>query len=134
VCGRRSRTFLPVGSTGPAVEQTEHAKAVCRGCEVITQCLEWALTTGQDAASGAGRPKTSAACCVAPGGYDTHGAHQPAMHSNRAVLRREWRGGVAARFRFPGGAQHRPPDAGGPSLPASEGPLCVASLRPVTPG
>jgi WhiB family redox-sensing transcriptional regulator len=41
--------FFPVGSTGPAVEQTERAKAVCAGCDVITQCLEWALTTGQDA-------------------------------------------------------------------------------------
>jgi WhiB family redox-sensing transcriptional regulator len=41
--------FFPVGSTRPAVEQTERAKAVCAGCEVITQCLEWALTTGQDA-------------------------------------------------------------------------------------
>jgi WhiB family redox-sensing transcriptional regulator len=39
--------FFPVGSTGPAVEQTERAKAVCQGCEVIAHCLAWALETGQ---------------------------------------------------------------------------------------
>jgi WhiB family redox-sensing transcriptional regulator len=41
--------FFPIGTTGPALDQTERAKAVCRRCKVITQCLEWALTTGQDA-------------------------------------------------------------------------------------
>ncbi len=41
--------FFPVGTTGPALEQTERAKAVCRSCPVIDQCLEWALETNQDA-------------------------------------------------------------------------------------
>ncbi len=40
--------FFPVGTTGPAVEQTERAKAVCHTCDVISECLEWALETGQD--------------------------------------------------------------------------------------
>lgn len=35
--------FFPIGSTGPALAQTERAKAVCRECPVITACLEWAL-------------------------------------------------------------------------------------------
>jgi WhiB family transcriptional regulator, redox-sensing transcriptional regulator len=39
--------WFPVGTTGPAVEQTERAKAVCAGCPVITHCLAWALETGQ---------------------------------------------------------------------------------------
>ncbi|MGH8905660.1 MAG: WhiB family transcriptional regulator [Egibacteraceae bacterium] len=41
--------FFPVGTTGPAIEQTERAKAVCARCPVAAQCLEWALNTGQDA-------------------------------------------------------------------------------------
>jgi WhiB family transcriptional regulator, redox-sensing transcriptional regulator len=41
--------FFPIGASGPALEQIECAKAVCRGCDVITQCLHWALETNQDA-------------------------------------------------------------------------------------
>ncbi|MBK3553396.1 WhiB family transcriptional regulator [Streptomyces sp. MBT61] len=40
--------FFPIGSTGPAVVQTEEAKAVCRTCPVQAACLEWALENGQD--------------------------------------------------------------------------------------
>jgi WhiB family transcriptional regulator, redox-sensing transcriptional regulator len=41
--------FFPVGTTGPALEQVERAKQVCRSCAVIEQCLEWALDSNQDA-------------------------------------------------------------------------------------
>ena len=41
--------FFPVGTTGPAASQIDDAKAVCAGCDVRLQCLEWALATGQDA-------------------------------------------------------------------------------------
>jgi WhiB family transcriptional regulator, redox-sensing transcriptional regulator len=41
--------FFPVGTTGPALEQLARAKAVCRTCDVIEDCLEWALDTHQDA-------------------------------------------------------------------------------------
>jgi WhiB family redox-sensing transcriptional regulator len=40
--------FFPVGVSGPAVMQTEQAKAVCSGCDVVAECLNWALETGQD--------------------------------------------------------------------------------------
>ena len=40
--------FFPVGTTGPAVEQIENAKAVCRSCEAQAECLEYALATNQD--------------------------------------------------------------------------------------
>jgi WhiB family transcriptional regulator, redox-sensing transcriptional regulator len=40
--------FFPVGTTGPAIEQIENAKAVCRECEVQQTCLEYALVTNQD--------------------------------------------------------------------------------------
>jgi WhiB family redox-sensing transcriptional regulator len=40
--------FFPVGTTGPAIEQIENAKAVCRQCDVQTECLEYALATNQD--------------------------------------------------------------------------------------
>ncbi len=41
--------FFPVGSTAPAVEQAERAKAVCATCDVRGECLRWALETCQDA-------------------------------------------------------------------------------------
>jgi WhiB family redox-sensing transcriptional regulator len=41
--------FFPIGNTGPALLQIEDAKAVCRHCDVIDQCLQWALESGQDA-------------------------------------------------------------------------------------
>lgn len=41
--------FFPVGTDGPALTQTREAKAVCWLCPVRTDCLDWALTTGQDA-------------------------------------------------------------------------------------
>ena len=40
--------FFPVGTTGPAIEQIENAKAVCRQCEAQTDCLEFAIATNQD--------------------------------------------------------------------------------------
>ncbi|MGW1469133.1 WhiB family transcriptional regulator [Streptomyces sp. NPDC002308] len=41
--------FFPIGSTGPALVQTEDAKAVCGTCPVREQCLRWALDNNQDA-------------------------------------------------------------------------------------
>lgn len=41
--------FFPVGNSGPALAQTAKAKLVCNRCEVTSQCLKWALETGQDA-------------------------------------------------------------------------------------
>ncbi len=40
--------FFPLGTTGPAADQAEAAKAVCANCPVIAACLNYALTTGQD--------------------------------------------------------------------------------------
>lgn len=40
--------FFPIGTTGPALVQTEDAKAVCHGCPVRAECLRWALENGQD--------------------------------------------------------------------------------------
>jgi WhiB family redox-sensing transcriptional regulator len=40
--------FFPVGTTGPAVTQVDEAKRICAGCEVRTQCLDWALQENQD--------------------------------------------------------------------------------------
>lgn len=39
--------FFPVGETGPSVIQAEKAKAVCRRCPVLKECLQWALTQGE---------------------------------------------------------------------------------------
>ena len=40
--------FFPVGTTGLALVQIEHAKQVCAQCPVTTECLDFALTTNQD--------------------------------------------------------------------------------------
>ena len=39
--------FFPIGSSGPALRQTSQAKAVCAGCPVRMECLEWAQATQQ---------------------------------------------------------------------------------------
>ena len=39
----------PVGNSGPALAQIAKAKVVCNRCPVTSQCLAWALETGQDA-------------------------------------------------------------------------------------
>jgi WhiB family redox-sensing transcriptional regulator len=41
--------FFPIGTTGPALGQIEEAKAVCRRCDVVSDCLTWAIESGQDA-------------------------------------------------------------------------------------
>jgi len=41
--------FFPVGTSGPAVAQIQEAKAVCARCPVASECLAWALESGQDA-------------------------------------------------------------------------------------
>ena len=41
--------FFPVGTTGPALGQIEAAKAVCRQCPALDECLEFALATNQEA-------------------------------------------------------------------------------------
>lgn len=41
--------FFPIGSSGPAMAQVERAKAVCRSCNVLDTCLQWALANNQDA-------------------------------------------------------------------------------------
>ncbi|MEX2587941.1 MAG: WhiB family transcriptional regulator [Actinomycetota bacterium] len=40
--------FFPIGSTGPALDQIERAKQVCKPCPVKRDCLEWALETHQE--------------------------------------------------------------------------------------
>jgi WhiB family redox-sensing transcriptional regulator len=40
--------FFPIGNTGPSLLQIEEAKAVCRRCPVLDQCLQWAFESGQD--------------------------------------------------------------------------------------
>jgi WhiB family transcriptional regulator, redox-sensing transcriptional regulator len=45
--GIDTETFFPSGSTGTALNQIERAKAVCAICPVCSQCLDYALDTGQ---------------------------------------------------------------------------------------
>lgn len=47
--GEDPELFFPIGTTGPALEQTQRAKAVCARCTARPACLQWAVNTGQDA-------------------------------------------------------------------------------------
>ena len=40
--------LFPVGTTGPAVDQIDAAKRVCRSCEALEPCLDFALATNQE--------------------------------------------------------------------------------------
>ncbi|MFJ4686901.1 WhiB family transcriptional regulator [Streptomyces sp. NPDC091377] len=50
--------FFPVGSDGPALLQTERAKAVCRACPVRQPCLRYALEEGEGAGVWGGASET----------------------------------------------------------------------------
>ncbi|WP_280891409.1 WhiB family transcriptional regulator [Streptomyces sp. LBL] len=39
--------FFPIGHSGPNLEQIEEAKAICRRCPVMEQCLNWAVRVEQ---------------------------------------------------------------------------------------
>lgn len=41
--------FFPIGSTGPAMDQIDAAKAICMQCSVREECLGYALETNQEA-------------------------------------------------------------------------------------
>lgn len=45
--GEDPEMFFPVGGSGPALREARAAKKVCHRCPVVTECLEWALQTGQ---------------------------------------------------------------------------------------
>jgi WhiB family redox-sensing transcriptional regulator len=60
--------FFPVGVTGPAVDHIDAAKAVCRGCIVREECLEFAISTNQE-----------------------YGVWGGTSEEERRVLRRAWR-------------------------------------------
>ena len=47
--GEDPELFFPVGTSEPALSQVETAKAICAGCPVRADCLEWSLVTCQDA-------------------------------------------------------------------------------------
>ena len=49
--------FFPVGTSGPALLQIAEAKTVCRRCPVVSECLTWALESGQDAGVWGGMSK-----------------------------------------------------------------------------
>ena len=60
--------FFPVGVTGPAVGQIAAAKAVCAGCGVRDECLDFAITTNQE-----------------------YGIWGGTSEEERRLLRRQWR-------------------------------------------
>lgn len=47
--GQDPELWFPIGTSGPALVQTDQAKAVCARCPSRQACLDWALDTGQHA-------------------------------------------------------------------------------------
>ncbi|MFF1358700.1 WhiB family transcriptional regulator [Streptomyces sp. NPDC058297] len=48
ICSLEPELFFPSGNSTAADVQERRAKEICGNCRVRTQCLEWALETGQD--------------------------------------------------------------------------------------
>jgi WhiB family transcriptional regulator, redox-sensing transcriptional regulator len=67
--------FFPIGKSGLATDEIQQAKAVCAGCPVRKDCLEFALDTSQEYGIW--------------GGYD---------EDERRPLRRQWRRSRTARL------------------------------------
>ena len=40
--------FFPIGNASVAGRQIERARVVCRRCEALDACLEWAMNSDQD--------------------------------------------------------------------------------------
>ncbi|PWI20356.1 transcriptional regulator [Streptomyces sp. Act143] len=45
--GEDPELFFPVGTQGPALREIAAAKRVCARCPVASECLDWALRSGQ---------------------------------------------------------------------------------------
>lgn len=58
--------FFPIGYGAQARKQRKAAKVVCGGCPVRTQCLEWALGTGQGAGVWGGLDELERSAVVRP--------------------------------------------------------------------
>lgn len=46
--GGDSELFFPIGSVSSVREQTRKAKAICQGCPVKSECLDWSINTNQE--------------------------------------------------------------------------------------
>jgi WhiB family redox-sensing transcriptional regulator len=40
--------FFPIGTAGPAASQVVEARRICLACPVRSDCLDWAIRSGQD--------------------------------------------------------------------------------------
>lgn len=87
-----SELFFPIGNTGPALRQIEEAKAVCRRCPVVTECLTWALDSGQDAGVWGGMSEHERRALKRRGGR----LPTPAQVAELTRRRTERAGGIAA--------------------------------------
>lgn len=75
--------FFPVGNSGPALAQIADAKLVCNRCPVTTECLSWALNTGQDSGvwGGMSEDERRALSVATPARKPVPGSDDSVLHS-----------------------------------------------------
>jgi WhiB family redox-sensing transcriptional regulator len=39
--------FFPVSGTGASARQIDQARRICAGCQVRSECLDWAMSSGE---------------------------------------------------------------------------------------
>ncbi|WP_189866804.1 WhiB family transcriptional regulator [Streptomyces poonensis] len=73
--------FFPVGTTGPALQDIADAKRICAGCPVISECLSWALGSGQTSGVWGGLAEDERTALLRTAG-DTSEPRHDVMRSN----------------------------------------------------
>ena len=79
--------FFPVGNSGPALAQIADAKLVCNRCPVTTECLSWALESGQDAGVWGGMRPVALSLAYYPSGRRWCWSRGRVRNAHRSLMR-----------------------------------------------
>jgi WhiB family redox-sensing transcriptional regulator len=72
--------FFPIGATGPALDQIDEARRICRACPVRRQCLAWALDLGCAAGIWGGTTEDERRALRTAAARHRNHAHKAAVH------------------------------------------------------
>ena len=71
--------WFPVGYSGPAIAQAEHAKSLCHLCPIEQACLDWALDISPVSGIWGGTTETERAKMLRSGRQETERAGYPTL-------------------------------------------------------